>query len=90
MDLLLWLLLVGSSVVELDRGQVEGLRLRQCSLIDSILSAHRFPGDFCAMDLKRDLQVALHDFIYKDGWLQKRFSIKDWFKLEFFINTSDN
>jgi hypothetical protein len=90
MDLLLWLLLVGSSVVELDRGQVEGLRLRQSSLIDSILSAHRFPGDFCAMDLKRDLQVALHDFIYKDGWLQKRCFIKDWFKLEYFINTSDN
>ena len=89
MDLLLWLLLVGSTVVELDRGQVDGLRLRQSNLIDSVLSATRFLGDFCAIDLKRDLQFALHDFIYKDGWLQKRFFIKDWFKLEFSINTSD-
>lgn len=90
MDLLLWLLLIGSSVVELDKGQVENLRQRQNSLIDSIISDFRFLSTSHALDLKRDLQYALNDFIYKDGWLQRRWFIKDWFKLEFFINTSDN
>ncbi|EPE35218.1 hypothetical protein GLAREA_10915 [Glarea lozoyensis ATCC 20868] len=90
MDLLLWLLLIGSSVVELDNGQVENLRQRQNSLIDSVISDFRFLKTNHSLDLKRDLQYGLNDFIYKNGWLQRRWFIKDWFKLEFLINTSDN
>ncbi|RFU33050.1 hypothetical protein B7463_g3289, partial [Scytalidium lignicola] len=89
MDILLWLLLVGSSVIKLDRGHAEGLKIRQSRLVSSVSSARDFSRNFCKVDLKQELQNALRNFIYKDEWVPQRWYIKDWFEMELSIGSSD-
>ena len=86
MDILLWLLLTTASVVKMDQGHVEGLKSRQRRLC---MSARTSLKDCVVPDLKHLLQSALQDFIYCNGWLTQRCSIKEWSDLEKTINASD-
>ncbi|KAH8816972.1 hypothetical protein F5884DRAFT_853403 [Xylogone sp. PMI_703] len=90
MDILLWLLLISSSVVDLDQGRDEGLRSRQSRLVNTICSASDFLSGACMIDLKYTLQTTLQDFVYVDGWLQQRHNIREWLVLELCINAANN
>ncbi|KFZ25251.1 hypothetical protein V502_00265 [Pseudogymnoascus sp. VKM F-4520 (FW-2644)] len=86
-DILLWLLLVVSSVAELDQGRMEGLKSRQSRLVILASSSSMDVFSSCSeVDLKDALKNALQDFIYKDEWLPKRHYIKEWFELELSIS----
>jgi hypothetical protein len=90
MDLLLWLLLILSCIVDLDYGSVEGLRSRLSCLIASVYSTQHKLSCHSITGLSPALRNALQDFIYVDGWLSRRCYIKDWFALELSINASNN
>lgn len=85
-DILLWLLLVVSSVAELDQGRMEGLKSRQSRLVILVSSSMDVFSSCSEVDLKDALKNALQDFIYKDEWLPKRHYIKEWFELELSIS----
>jgi hypothetical protein len=75
-DILLWLLLVCSSVAMSERGDQLGLKSRQSCLISSVASLVDNLRDYCGMNLRQALQDGLADFIYADVWLRQRLSIK--------------
>jgi len=87
MDVLLWLLWIGASVVELDQGYVDGLKSKQHRLYMYALTSL----DECnSVNLKSLVHNALQDFIYTDGWRTHRCPSKDWFDLELAINARTN
>ncbi len=85
-DLTFWLIFISSSAAELDDGQVEGIKTRRNSMLKSISRMLPFLARDSQMDLKTILRGALNDFIYVDGWLERRSSIPLWHKLEVDIN----
>jgi len=85
MEIFLWLLLVVSSVVDLSKGCVEGLKSRQSRLVQSVM--HSLTATtFVQIDLWSALQSALNDFICCDGWLERRRNIREWLDLEQMID----
>jgi hypothetical protein len=89
-DILLWLLLVGSSVVELDQVHMEGLRSRQSRLVNSVYSAQDVLRNCYQVNLKYALQNALRDSIYTERRLLQRCYVEEWSKLELSISTGSN
>jgi hypothetical protein len=89
-EILLWLLLIGSSVVELDQFHMEGLWSRQSRLVNSVYSAQDVLRNCYQVNLKYALQNALRDFIYTERWLLQRCYIEEWSKLELSISTGSN
>jgi hypothetical protein len=81
MEVFLWLLLVVSSVGELSKGHVEGLKSRQSRLVHSVMHL-LIALPFLQVDLRSALQSALNDFICCEGWLERRRDIKEWLDLE--------
>ncbi|KAK1241038.1 LOW QUALITY PROTEIN: hypothetical protein MKX08_001012 [Trichoderma sp. CBMAI-0020] len=86
-DILLWLLLVGSNVVMSERGDQHGLKPRQSCLISSVTSSFDTLCDFDGMNIGQRLQDGLTDFIYADFWLRQRLYIKEWLELELLFST---
>ncbi|PON20359.1 hypothetical protein TGAM01_v210738 [Trichoderma gamsii] len=81
-DILLWLLLVGSNVIMSERGDQLGLKSRQSCLINSVSSLFDTLCKNEGMNLGQQLQDGLTDFIYADVWLRQRSYIKEWSELE--------
>lgn len=81
-DILLWLLLVGSNVVMSARGDQPGLKSRQSCLINSVTSLFDTLRKYDGMNLGQRLKDSLTDFIYADVWLRQRLYIKEWSELE--------
>lgn len=87
-DILFWLLLVGSNVVMAERGDHLGLKSRQSCLIKSIAcSSDTLCNDY-GMNLKQRLRDGLTDFIYADAWLRQRLYITDWSELELLFSAN--
>lgn len=87
MDLFFWLVFVSSSAAEHDEGQVESVKTRRDSLLDFVSSRLPYFARRDRVDLKTALQEALNDFVYVDGWKDKRGFIKSWHQLELRINS---
>jgi hypothetical protein len=86
MDLILWLIFISSSVAELDEGEVEDIRARRNNMLNSVHRSIHFLRIDNQAELKLVLQRALKDFIYVDGWLERRSSILLWHQFELGIN----
>lgn len=86
-DILLWLLLVGSNVAMSEWGDQLGLKSRQSHLIKSVASLSDILCNCYGMNLRQRLQDGLTDFIYADVWLRRRMYIKEWSELELFFST---
>lgn len=87
-DVLLWLLLVGSNVVMSERGDQLGLKSRQSCLINSVTSLVDTLCNYNDINLRQTLQAGLTDFIYADVWLRQRLYIKEWSELELLFSAN--
>ena len=85
-DLIFWLVFVSSSVAELDDGQVEGLKARRDSMLGSVFRRLPYLVSNDQLDIKTALQRALNDFVYVDGWLERRSSIPLWHEFELVVS----
>lgn len=82
LDILLWLLFVGSNVVMSERGDELNLKSRQSCLINSVTSLFDTLFNYEGINIRQRLDNGLADFIYADVWFRKRAYIKEWSKLE--------
>lgn len=78
-DVLLWFLLVISSVVECEQGHIPGLKSKRDMVLSETQQSLKVlvPGV-----IGSDLECALKSFIYCDGWVEDRMQTRAWTKLE--------
>lgn len=88
LDILLWLLFVGSNVVMSERGDQLNLKSRQSCLINSVTSLSDTLCNYDGINIKQKLENGLTDFIYADVWFRQRVYIKEWSKLELLFSVS--